>query len=129
MVTSLLLNFSILLEELLTSMVRNNDMKIYINIRLILNMYFNNSNVMSFMICNFQILNLKTYSISENFPISYVKNIRINLKYSAIMVGVHKRNVSPQNHFYDIILNGHYIYEIIYLVDFLFSLNTHILLD
>jgi len=45
----------------------------------------------------------------------------------AIMVGVHKRNVSPQNHSQDITLNDHYIYEIICLVDFFFPLDTHIL--
>jgi len=43
-----------------------------------------------------------------------------------IIVGVHKRNVSPQNHIQDIILNDHYIYRIIYLFIYL-SLNTHIL--
>jgi len=32
-----------------------------------------------------------------------------------IIVGVHKRNVSPQNHIQDIILKDHYIYRIIYL--------------
>jgi hypothetical protein len=36
----------------------------------------------------------------------------------AITVGVHKKNVSPKNHFHDITLNDHYIYEIIYLVFF-----------
>jgi hypothetical protein len=34
------------------------------------------------------------------------------------MVGVHKRNVLPQNHFQDITLNDYYVYEIIYLVEF-----------
>jgi hypothetical protein len=34
-------------------------------------------------------------------------------------VGVHKRNVLPQNHCQDITLNEDYIYKIIYLVDFL----------
>ncbi len=47
----------------------------------------------------------------------------------AITVGVHKRNVSPQNHFQDIALNDHYIYGIICLVDFIFSLDTHIFFD
>jgi hypothetical protein len=41
-------------------------------------------------------------------------------------VGVHKRNVLPQNHFQDITLNDHYIYTIIYLVYFLSSLDIHI---
>jgi hypothetical protein len=36
------------------------------------------------------------------------------------MVGVHKRNVLPQNHFQDTTLNDYYIYEIIYLLDFPF---------
>jgi hypothetical protein len=45
------------------------------------------------------------------------------------MVRVHKRNVSPQNHFQNNTLNDHYIYEIIYLVDFLFSLDNYMLLD
>jgi len=36
----------------------------------------------------------------------------------AITVGVHKRNVLPQNYSQNIILNDHYIYEIIYLVIF-----------
>jgi hypothetical protein len=44
------------------------------------------------------------------------------------MVGVHQKNVSPQNHFQDITLNDHYIYEIIYLVD-VFLIHTHVLLD
>jgi hypothetical protein len=38
------------------------------------------------------------------------------------MVGVHKRNVSPQTHSQNTTLNGYYIYKIIYLVDFIFSL-------
>ncbi len=42
---------------------------------------------------------------------------------------VHKRNVSPQNHYHDTTLNDHYVYEIIYLVDFLLPLDNHILLD
>jgi hypothetical protein len=46
----------------------------------------------------------------------------------AITVGVHKRNASPQNHSQDITLNDRYIYKIIYLVDFLFSLDIHIFL-
>jgi len=33
------------------------------------------------------------------------------------MVGVHKKNVLPQNHSQDTTLND-YVYEIIYLVDF-----------
>ncbi len=41
----------------------------------------------------------------------------------AITVGVHKRNVSPQNHFQDITLNDNYIYEFFFLID-IFSLNT-----
>jgi hypothetical protein len=36
------------------------------------------------------------------------------------MFGVHKRNVLPQNHFQNTILNDRYIYKIIYLVDFFF---------
>jgi len=47
----------------------------------------------------------------------------------AITIGVHKKNVSPQNHFEDIILNDHYIYKIIYLIDFFCSLDIHIPLD
>jgi hypothetical protein len=52
-----------------------------------------------------------------------------HLELGAITIGVHKKNVSPQNHSQDIILNHHYIYEIIYLVNFIFSLGTHIFLD
>jgi len=33
---------------------------------------------------------------------------------------VYKRIVLPQNHYQNIILNEHYIYEISYLVDFTF---------
>jgi hypothetical protein len=33
---------------------------------------------------------------------------------------VHKRIVSPQNHYQNTILNDHYIYKISYLVDFIF---------
>jgi hypothetical protein len=44
------------------------------------------------------------------------------------MVRVHKRNVSPQNHSQDTTLNDHYVY-VIYLVDFIFSLDSHMLLD
>lgn len=42
-------------------------------------------------------------------------------------VRVHKKNVSPQNHFQDITSNNkkNYIYEIIFLGDF-FSLDIHI---
>jgi hypothetical protein len=52
-----------------------------------------------------------------------------HLELGVITVGVHKRNVSPQNLSQNITLNDHYIYEVIYLVDFFFSLGTHILLD
>jgi hypothetical protein len=45
------------------------------------------------------------------------------------MVGVHKKTISPQNHYQNINLNDHYIYEIIYLVDYYFSLDIHIRLD
>ncbi len=38
-------------------------------------------------------------------------------------VGVHKRNVSHQNHFQDTILNDHYIYEIICLLNFSFFIK------
>jgi hypothetical protein len=41
------------------------------------------------------------------------------------MVGVHERNISPQDHFQNTTLNDHYIYE---LVGF-FSLDIHVLLD
>jgi hypothetical protein len=44
------------------------------------------------------------------------------------MVGVHKRNVSLQNHFQDITLKDHYIYKLIYLVDF-YSLSIQILFN
>jgi hypothetical protein len=44
------------------------------------------------------------------------------------MVGVHKRNVSPQNHFHEIILNDHYTYEVFYLIIY-FLIGTHIFLD
>jgi hypothetical protein len=47
----------------------------------------------------------------------------------SFMVGLHKRNVSPQNHSPDSTLNEYYIYQIIYLVDFSFSLDTHILFN
>jgi exo-beta-1,3-glucanase (GH17 family) len=39
--------------------------------------------------------------------------------------GVHKRNVLPQNHSQNIILNEHYTYKITYLVDFVFPLDIH----
>jgi hypothetical protein len=45
------------------------------------------------------------------------------------MVGVHKRNVSPQSHSQDTTLDDHYVYEIIYLVKFFNLLNNHILLN
>jgi hypothetical protein len=41
------------------------------------------------------------------------------------MVGVHKRNVLPQNHYHDTTLNDHYVYEI----EFFFPLDNHIFLD
>jgi hypothetical protein len=40
-------------------------------------------------------------------------------------IGVHKKNVSPQNHSQNIALNDHYIYKIIYLVDFFFIGYSH----
>jgi hypothetical protein len=45
------------------------------------------------------------------------------------MVGVHKRNVSSQNHSQNTTLDDHSVYEIIYLVNFLFLLDNHVLLD
>jgi hypothetical protein len=45
------------------------------------------------------------------------------------MVGVDKRNVSPQNHLQDIILNDHNVYWFIYFGEFIFSLDTHIFYD
>ncbi len=39
---------------------------------------------------------------------------------SSFKVGVYKRNDSPQNHFQNINLNGHYIYKIIHLVNCFF---------
>jgi hypothetical protein len=44
------------------------------------------------------------------------------------MVGVHKRNVSLQNHSQDTTLKDHYIYRLIYLVD-CFSLSIHIFVN
>jgi hypothetical protein len=44
------------------------------------------------------------------------------------MVEVHKKIISPQYHCQNITLNDHYIYKIIFLIDF-FSLDTHIHLD
>jgi hypothetical protein len=41
-------------------------------------------------------------------------------------IGVHERNVLPQNHFKNVILNDHYTFEIIYLVDFIFIRYSHI---
>jgi hypothetical protein len=38
------------------------------------------------------------------------------------MVGVHKRNVSPQNHSHDITLNDHFVYLFIILVNLFFHL-------
>jgi hypothetical protein len=49
-----------------------------------------------------------------------------NLFAGTIIIGVHKRNVSPQNHSHDTILNDHYVYQFIYFGDFFFSFNTHI---
>jgi hypothetical protein len=46
-----------------------------------------------------------------------------------ILVGVHERNVSPQNHFQDIILNDHYVYQFIYFGELIISLDTHIICD
>ncbi len=43
--------------------------------------------------------------------------------------GVHKRNVSPQNHSQDTILNDHYVYRFIYFGEFILSLDIHILCD
>ncbi len=34
-----------------------------------------------------------------------------------------------QNHFQNNTLNDHYIYEIIYLIDLFFSLESHVLID
>jgi hypothetical protein len=39
------------------------------------------------------------------------------------------KGMSSQNHSQNSTLNDHYIYQIIYLVDFSFPLNTHILFD
>jgi len=44
----------------------------------------------------------------------------LNTILGTFIVGVHKRNVSPQNHFQNTTLNDHYTYDIIYLVDFFF---------
>jgi hypothetical protein len=46
-----------------------------------------------------------------------------------IMNAIHKRNVSPQNHSQDTTLNDHYVYQLIYFGEFIFSFNTHILCD
>ncbi len=52
-----------------------------------------------------------------------------NLFVGTIIVGEHKRNVSPQNHSHDTTLNDHYVYWFIYFGEFIFSFNTHILCD
>jgi len=44
-------------------------------------------------------------------------------------VGVHKMNVLSQIDSQNITLDDHYIYKIIYLVDFFYSLDTHILFN
>jgi hypothetical protein len=49
--------------------------------------------------------------------------------WGTITVGVHKRNVSPQNHSHDTTLNDHYVYRFIYFGEFIFSFNIHILCD
>ncbi len=48
------------------------------------------------------------------------KNVRFFLILGTFMVGVHKMNVSPQNHSQDTTLYDHYVYKIIYLVKFPF---------
>ncbi len=46
-----------------------------------------------------------------------------------IIVGIHKRNISPQNHSHDTTLNDHYVYQFICFGEFIFSLDIHIFYD
>jgi hypothetical protein len=46
-------------------------------------------------------------------------SICVTFVWGTFMVGIHKRIVLPQNHYQNTTLNDCYIYEIIYLVDFL----------
>jgi len=52
-----------------------------------------------------------------------------NLFVGIIIIKVHKRNVSPENHSHDTTLNDHYVYQFIYFGEFIFSFNIHILCD
>ncbi len=53
---------------------------------------------------------------------------KLDSQFGPLKVRVHKWNVLPQNQSQDITLNDHYIYKIIYGVDF-FSLDIHIVFN
>jgi len=57
------------------------------------------------------------------------KLLKVHLLCATIIIKVHKRNVSPQNHSHDTTLNDHYVYQFIYFGEFIFSFNTYILCD
>jgi hypothetical protein len=72
---------------------------------------------------------LTTYPILDNVHKLTFSLVIDNLLPNTFIVAVHKRNVSPQNHFQETTFNDHYTYKIIYLVDYFYSLDIHILLD
>jgi len=72
---------------------------------------------------------LTTYPILDNVHKLTLSLVINNLFLGTFTVGVRKRNVSLQNHFQETTCNDHYTYKIIYLVDYFYSLDIHILLD
>jgi hypothetical protein len=52
-----------------------------------------------------------------------------NMFAGTMIIRVHKRNVSLQNHWHDTTLNDHYVYQFIYFGELIFSFNIHILCD
>ncbi len=58
--------------------------------------------------------------IDNNICVMVTKRKKSGIFQPWFMVGVPKMNVSPQNHFQDTTLDDHYVYEIIYLVKFIF---------
>jgi hypothetical protein len=81
---------------------------------------FDNGHYMKFLIrvkCQLTHANLILWS--ANIPLCHQKMTRVR------WVRVHNRIVSPQNHCQNTTLNDHYIYKIIFLVDFLNIRYSH----